>query len=224
MIDFQVIAIRDVLPVNRVQVAHGVSPYSLYLRGPASADFSNTYEVMINEWKSPSVVVVDSRTLLAQVPTQVQDGNKAIRSVVVVSNRLTYADRSRIDFTVSDAPVLVAGMERLIQTFLKILLQTPGTDAFSQKIGGGVLRLVGKLSGAPTASANNVASEVQLAVTRTSRQLIAIQSKGAALPLQEKLLYARLLEARFSPQTQALTAMIDLANQSGVSSVVALET
>lgn len=218
MIDLRIIEIRDLLPVNKVEYANGVTPRSIYVRG---LNFKNAHEVWINEVKSPSVVIVNGTTLLAQVPTSILDA--AIRSVTVVSHRITGAKRSRIEFRIGDTTHLISGLERLIQTFVKLLLQTPGTDAFRPVVGGGLIAAAGKLSLNPITAANSVVADVQVAVSRTQQQLISLQANDSALSLSEKLLYAKLLEARFVPNEQALDCRIELANHEMQSGVVAME-
>jgi len=217
MIDLQTIRIRDVLPVKNAAPAHGVVPRSLILRG---SDFRYAEEVYINESKSPSVVILSNQTLLAQVPFE-QEG--PIRSIAVVSSRLTRTQRSTIDFRLGDTPTSVSGLDRLVQVFLKILLQTPGTDAFAPNIGGGLLNVAGKLQGSPTASANSMAADAKLSVERTRRQLMSIQANAPALSLSEKMLYARLLETNFVPQEQSLFCVVELKNQAMEASVVDME-
>jgi hypothetical protein len=216
VIDLQIIEIRDLLPVKNVSIALGVEPKSVYLRG---SDFRNAAEVYINEVKAPSIVVMDNTTILAQLPPQVVTA--PIRSVVVVSSRLTNVGRSKINFRIGDTTRFVSGLERLIQVFLKLLLQTPGTDAFRQKLGGGIIRAAGKMS--VSARVNTIVADVQLGVERTRQQIISIQAHEPQLALSEKLLYAKLLEAKFSQQEQALYCTIEIANQAMKSSVVSLE-
>lgn len=64
---------------------------------------------------------------------------------------------------------------------------------------------------------------MQMGVDRVRRQLIAIQSNDPYLVDSEKLLYARLLEAKYSPNELSLNTRIDLANQALRSTVVSLE-
>lgn len=219
MIDLRVIEIRDVLAVRQIESAHGVTPVSVILTGPGLKD---AFEVYINEVKSPTFVEINNTQILAQVPERIV--NAAIRSVVVISSKLTSTTKSKITFRISDQPSAVSGLEFLIQRFLKILLQTPGSDAFARRIGGGLLRVAGKLSSSPMAAASSVAADVQLAVNKTKRQLLMIQSGEPQLAIQEKLSSAQLLEARFAPQEQSLVVIMSLKNQNGNAAVVNMET
>lgn len=218
MIDLQMIEIRDVLSVKQLELAHGVYPLSFYVRGP---DMRSANEVWLNEYKSPDFLKIDNQTLLVQVPDAIAKG--PIRSVTVISSKLTATERSKITFRLGDTTKYISGIERLIQMFLKILLQTPGTDAFAPELGGGLLRAAGRLSRSPTAGANTLVADVEVGVSRTRRSILSLQAHEPALSLQEKLLYAKLLEARFSAQDQTLYAIIDIANQAMQSSVVSLE-
>jgi hypothetical protein len=217
MLDMQVIEIRDVLPVIKAEILQGVEPKSLKIRGK---DFHNAYEVFINEQKSPDVIIMSSRELLAQVP--INQVNSPIRTIVVISNRLTRTERSKIHFRLGDSVKSVSGMESLIQLYVKILLQTPGTDIFAPNTGGGLLNAVGRMSGAVTNSAGTVTSDLQIAVGRTTKQVIAIQANNSAIHLTERLLLAQLLAADFITSEQALVGRIYLGNQAGQASTVGL--
>lgn len=215
MVDLQIIEIRDLLTVKRFKIAQGVVPRSIEVFG---IDLRSVREVRINETRSPSVVVISNNRLLAQVPEQIV----AIRSLVAISNKLTNTKRSMIQFKLGDTTSFTSGLERLVQVFLKILLQTPGTDAFNPLLGGGVLAAAGKLSQNPS-NASSVAADVSQGVDRTRKQLIAIQAHDPALAVSEKLLYARLLDAHFTPQEQVLACQMDIANHAMKSSLTSLE-
>jgi hypothetical protein len=53
--------------------------------------------------------------------------------------------------------------------------------------------------------------------------MLALQSKESHLHADERLMYARLLQANFNAQAGALFCSIDIASQALASSVVALE-
>lgn len=218
MIDLQVIKVRDVLPVMRVSLA-SMTPRTLLLTGK---DFSSTEEVYINEVRSPvgGVFIVDDRNLLAQVPDV--ELNTPIRSVSVISNRLTRNNRSRIDFKIGNISSRASGIERLIQMFLKIMMQTPGTDIFVPASGGGLLRAVGKTAGKNDQA--NIVADFHNAVSRARQQIMRMQANNPPTNLSERLLYARPLDVKFVTQELALVGKIDIANQAGKSAVVGLVT
>ena len=129
MVDLQVIEISDVLQVTRVTPAN-MTPRSVTVQG---RDFRTAKEIRINEMKAPAFTIVNNQVIVAQVPPAL--GDAAVRTVVVISYRFTSTEQSKIEFRIGDTPKAVAGIERLSQTFLKMLLQTPGSDVFSPKIG-----------------------------------------------------------------------------------------
>lgn len=222
MIDIQVVEVRDVLPISAVYVAEGVDPPTLVVDG---RDFNSVHRVFINNVEASSVVVISSTRLTAEIPFELVVN---ITSVTAVSNRLTSTERSKITFGISDQPKAVQGIERLIQKFLKILLQGTNRDIWSPSIGGGLLDMVGKTfgkgSGGVTAAASStLAADMQIAVDRARSQLIAIQANSPVTNSTERLLYARLLESQFLPHEMAMYGRIELASHAGQSAVVRLQ-
>lgn len=222
MIDIQVIEIRDVLPVKEVSIVPGVNPPTLLILGRG---FQTAHRVFINDFESPNVFIINSTSLTAEVPFDLVVN---INSIVVVSSRLTDTERSRITFGLSDQPKPVQGIERLIQKFLKVMLQTPRRDIWSPKIGGGLLDMVGKTfgkgsEGVMAAASSTLAADMQVAVDRTRRQIISLQANSPQTAATERLLYARLVETQFLPHEMALYGRIELASQAGQSAVVRLE-
>lgn len=222
MIDIQVIEIRDVLPVKNVYIAEGVSPPTLVLEG---RDFNSAHRVLINDHESPSVIVISATKLTAEVPF---DLVVPITSIAVISNRLTDTERSKITFGLGDQPKPVQGIERLIQKFLKVMLQSTRRDIWSPEIGGGLLDLVGKTfgkgnQGVIAAASSTLAADMQVSVDRARRQIIAIQANSPQTAATERLLYARLIETQFLPHEMALYGRIELASHAGQQAVVRLE-
>jgi hypothetical protein len=222
MIDVQVIEIRDILPVKNVYIAEGVDPPTLVLDG---LDFNSAHRVFINNVEADEVVVVSSTKITVVVPFELVVN---ITSVTVVSNRLTSTERSKITFGLGEQPKGVQGIERLMQKFLKVMLQSPNRDIWSPKTGGGLLDLVGKTfgkgsEGVTAAASSTLAADMQVAVDRARRQLIAIQANSPQTSATERLLYARLLETQFLPHEMAIYGRIELASHAGQSAVVRLE-
>jgi len=215
VVDLQVIEMRDILKVTGVTFVPDFTPPTLLVKGQ---DFNNAFEVYINESKSPSVVISNSQQLLAQVPESETDS--PIRSIVVVSSRLMKIERSKVMFRLGDSPKSVDGFERLIQTFLKIMLQSTNTDIFSPKLGGNLLSAVGKLISNP--SSQTLTTDFTLAVTRARQQIMALQVGDPTLNLNERLAFAKVLEVKFVPSELALLGRVHLGNQAGRQSAVGL--
>ena len=214
MNDLRILEIRDILPLTNVVPARGVSPRSIVVTGQ---DFNNAYEVLINETKSPSVIIVNSTRLMAQVPVSV--GAAAIRTVTVTSHRLTGTRSSKITFGIGDTTHMVSGIERLIQTFIKMLLTTPGSDVFAKNIGGGLLRTIARQT---ARGGGSMVSDFHMGVERTRRQIMTLQANDKTIALSERLLFARIVEAQFVQQELALVGKIAIGNQANQRSVVGL--
>lgn len=214
MVDLQVIEIRDVLKVTGVRPVVGFSPRTVQVFGK---DFRNVYEVLVNDAVSPSVFVITNQEMLVQVPPSL--GRAPVRTVQAISNKLTNTDRSKITFRIGDTTHGISGMERLIQTFIKMLLQTPGRDIFAWKLGGGVLRSVARQT---TRGGGSMVADLTVGVERVSRQLMNLQSANSSLPLSERLLFARVIDARFIQSELALVGRIGIGNQARQRGVVAL--
>lgn len=215
MDDLQTIEMRDILKITGVDFVPDSDPLTLLVRG---MDFNNVFEVYINEVVSPSVVVSTNKLLLAQVPDS--EVTAPIRSIVAVSSRLTKTDRSKIFFRLGDSPRSVSGFERLIQTFMKIMLQSTESDIFSPKVGGNLLQAVGKPIGNP--SATTLVSDFNLAVSQARSQLLSIQVKDPSMDASERLAFAKVLHVRFVPSELALLGRIYIGNQAGHASAVGL--
>lgn len=213
MNDLRVLEIRDILPITNVRPAQGISPRSLVIQG---RDFNNAYEVLINEAKSPSVIIQSSRKLLAQIPTGL---GGPIRTVVIISSRLTGTKRSKITYKIGDTTHTVSGIERLIQQFLKMLLTTPGSDIFAKKVGGGLLRTVARQT---ARGGGSMVSDLHMGVDRTRRQIMALQASDKTIALSERLLFARVVEAKFIQQELALVGKVLIGNQANQRNVVGL--
>jgi len=205
MVDLQVIEIRDVLKVTGTEPLPGFSPRSIRVYGK---DLRNTHEVYVNDAKSPSVLVVTNTEMLVQVPPTL--GRAPVRTVQAISHKLTNTERSKITFRIGDTTHAVSGMERLIQMFIKILFQTPGSDIFSSRTGGGLLRSVAKQT---SRSGGSMVADLNLGVERTTRQIMNMQANNMALPLTERLLFAHVIEAKFIQSELALVGRIGIGNQ-----------
>lgn len=214
MKDLKVIAIKDILTITRVEAVPGFSPRTLAIYG---LKFLQADEVYINDIPAPEFMVVSSTQILAQVPdSQV---SSTIRKVGVFATR-PFPDRASIlRFEVGDIKSL-QGLERLIQHFAKILIQTPGSDAFNPNEGGGILSLVGTAVGRRDGSA--LQSTVVSAVSRVRDQIVTKQSRIPQIPPDERLLRADTLAVGFDPNTSTLAARISVGAVSGREAVANL--
>jgi hypothetical protein len=214
--DLQFVMFQDALRLTGVREIPLMTPRSLQILGK---DFHHAVEVQINETKSPSFVIANSKTIIAQVPSGQVKSN--IRSVSVLSSDFTATFRSKISFRIGDNPTMASGLKAMMQTFLKVLLTTPGTDSFSQRMGGNALKNLG--SSFDLSQTSSVVSDFTIAVSRTATQIRTIQSKQSRLDDDERLLAANVLHVRFDPNLTALIARVELIPQSGKRAIVNLE-
>jgi len=119
-----------------------------------------------------------------------------------------------IEFAFNPTRSGVSGLERLVQFFVKILLQSPNIYS---NLGGGMLKALNS-----SRDASSLTADLQLAVNRARSQIIAQQAASPAIPLDEQLKDARLLHSEYNAGKLALTGTIAVDNRSGKSSVVGL--
>lgn len=207
-VDLQVVFPQEVIQLTSVRYLQGVAVPSLDILGQ---DFSAVDEVRINEYISPSVVVVSQTRLWAQIPEGAR--GQYITSVAVTSTKLGITDKSILKFRISDTPSKVSGILRLVQVFLKILLTTPGFDIFAPRIGAGALKNIGMTFGKD--QGGSIVSDFVVSVATAQRQLLAIQARDPSIPSSERLLQAKVLKAGFNRNEAALVVSVELTSQAG---------
>lgn len=208
MYDLQIVFPIQAIPLTNVTEVPGLGLRTLDVRGE---DFRSVDEVLLNEVPSPSVVVLSQTRMLVQVPEPLKYDR--ITSISVTSARLTLSARSLLRFKIGTAPQRVSGMLRLMQMFLKLLFQTPGTDVFEPALGGGALRAIG--ASFSKGQAPMILADLVVAVSSTERQMIAIQARQSRLPREEKLLSAKVTGSGFNPLETALLVSMEIRNQAG---------
>jgi len=214
--DLQYIQFSDSLPITGAREIPDLVPRSLQIAG---VDFGHAIEVLINEVNSPSFAIANKTMIVAQVPdAQV---NSIIRNLSVLSSDFTATVQSRIRFRFGKDPKKVTGLKFMMQTFLKILFTTSGTDAFVPRLGGSGLKNIGRNFHLSQSQA--IVSDFAISVRRADTQMKALQSQQTRLSDDERLLSANLLNARFDPQLTALIARVELIAQSGVRAIANLE-
>jgi hypothetical protein len=203
VIDLQVVFPQEAIDLTRVRLLPG-SIRSVDVMG---TDFSSVDDVLINDIRSPDVVVVSRNRLVAQVPDEIP-GDRVL-SVTVLSKRLTVTPRSLLRFRISRVPGKVSGLQRLIQLFLKVLFTTPGSDIFHKRLGAGALGSVG------TYHNKEVVNNFIVAVDQAARQVVALQGRRADIPRDERLLNAKVIRTGFNPETASLDVTVEIMSQAG---------
>ena len=216
--DIQIIRLLDVLDVNTVSVLQGVVPRSVDILGK---DFRNIEQVLLNGFDAPEFVVMSQTRLIAQVPTQI--ASESIRDVFILSNTLTFTDRSLVEFTFGTRPQSITGILRLMQIFIRMLFRTPGSNVFRRHLGGGLRKHIGSVIGQGK-NRNRVAGEVSIAVTRTRQQIINAQAPDRSISPSERLAGAELTALTVDPPNGQLLMTVLLTSHSGKRAAATLVT
>lgn len=214
MIDIKILVIKDLLTISGARYA-SVVPRSLILEG---ADFTQATEVLINDLPSPEFMIVSDHQIVAQVPSP--EVNKVLRKVAVLSEKPSPNRKSLLSFGLGSTMKGLQGLERLVQLFVKLLLQTPGSDKFDPGLGGGLYALIGKTFSGDTSKAIQAAAVSSL--NRTRDQIIAIQAKNTRLPNDERLLTATVDAVGFNDSITTLMMRILVTAVSGRQAVANL--
>lgn len=204
MRDVQVIRLLDLLDVNKIEEAVGVSPRSIIVRG---TDFDSVEQVHINGMLAPEFVVMDTRSLVAEVPLPLR--NTVLTTASVLSKTLTLTDRSLVEFTVGH-PSAIEGPAQMMQNFLRILLRTPGSNVFHPNSGGGMLKRIG-----PTVD-KSAAADIALSIARTKTYIISVQSPRRNIPAEERLLNAEIANLSIDAATSNIDVTIVLTSHTGL--------
>ncbi len=188
--DLQIVQAQALLPTTDLRVIPGLDPPTLEIRG---GPFDVVEEVLVNGNPSPSVVVSSPNRVLAQLP---EDALSNIRTVEVVGPTLFGSDDVLYRFRLGAQPRLVQGLPKLIQTFVRLLLQTPGTSLLNKDLGGGLLQVLR----APVRPGDEKAliSAAYTAVRKTADDLLVFQTRTSDLPRSERLGGAEVREAGVS--------------------------
>jgi len=215
-VDFQIAFPQETVKVSLVRTVPGLPIRTLEILGD---DFRSADEVLMNEVTSPSFVVLTKNRLLAEVPDALK--SSTISSISVLSKRLTITPRSFIRFRIGRVPSKTRGILRLMQVYLRLLFQTPGTDIFSPKLGGGALVHIGQ--SVSVENGTDLVGDFIVSVDNTTRQVIQIQSRNQAIPPDERLLTAKVLSAGFNRNETAIIASIEVISQAGRAATARLE-
>lgn len=205
MYDLQLVFPVATINLTSVSKVPGTDPVVLDVQGE---DFRAVEDVRINNISTQYIVFSDTR-LRTVLPTGVTLAT--LENVEVTSAQLTLTKESLLQFRLPARPTAVSGVLKLAQLFLKILLTTPGTDIFNPLLGGGALQNLGRTFARHNST--SILGDVHIAVDRTSRQIMAMQSRQTGLPQDEKLLSAQIVGKRFDSASGTIFVAIELVNQ-----------
>jgi hypothetical protein len=211
-VDFQVVFPQQIIELSSVKVLFGTTPRTLDVTGE---DFRSVDEVRVNDIVAPDTVILGKKRMLVRIPALIAD--QQVTSLSVTSHSLQLTDKSFLKFRVGRTTSKVSGTLRLVQVFLKILFTTPGRDIFAPRIGAGALRNLGVTFGSE--GGKQIVSDFVIAVATAARQIVAIQSRDPSIPLDERLLSAKVIAATYNRQEQALIVSVEIVSQTGRSAL-----
>jgi len=205
--DLLIMRLLSEIDLNDVQYYDGAPPYLVLL----SNDFTGVERIIINGFDAPSFILSSNTRLVVQLPEQViHDKFRSLR--VLRYKHEPGFPISLTDWEVGRSPKLVAGFLKLTQNFLRLLLQTPGTDIFRPDNGGGLLAMIGQQV---TNKKESIANAAMEAILTTQNQFKQMQSNITNLDPEEKLVYARLEGVNFSPEETMAGVSMSLVNSTG---------
>jgi len=202
--DLQIISYRDIAPISRVDFVPGSIGLVLDITG---RDFVNVTDVLINGVASPEFIVMSPTRITAQIPTS--QLTRQIRTLKVLLTSVSQTGASVLSFEVRGGRSETSGITYIVQTFLMLLLSTPGSDIFNQNLGAGLLDLV---RGA--VQRGSFRAQVSQAISRALTQMLGLQA-GSNLPAEDKLASATLLEASFDPRSASVSVRIQVYSSAG---------
>ena len=215
MMDLKILAIRDLLTIAGVEFAQKISPLSLIITGEK---FNEATKVLVNDIECPEFMAISGNQILAQVPDS--ERSSAISRIAVLAERPSPTRSSVLNYEVGPSVKGIVGLERLVQLFCKLLLQTPGSDKFRPSEGGGLLQIVGR--NISRHDSRSLQASLVGSVSRTRDQILSFQAKNSRIPSDERLLSARTDAVGFDPGTTAVSARVILSVVSGREAVANL--
>jgi len=202
--DLQIVRALSYLPVSSIRAVPVSEPPLLEITG---GPFDAVEEVHINDQLSPSFILPTPSKILAQIPYPASQ-----YEVAVLSPSIFLTDRATYQFTLGRQPKLITGFPKLVQTFIRVLLQTPGTSILNPEIGGGLRAKLRKTLSAE--QVRDLRAEAHLSVKKTAGDILVLQARET-LPREERLAYAEVRTCYSDSVTRKLYLGIELRNQAG---------
>jgi len=213
----EVIKFRDLLPVEGIpRFVPGFEQPTLEIKG---GDFRSVERILINEVPSPEFIIVNKHTIYVQLPTAAE---RSITNIEVISSNFTKTSTySTIHYEIGTKTRTISGLLKLVQLFVKWMLQSPRTDIFNPERGGGMQELVGKVQ--TTRTMDSVASSIARSVKNTVTQIRAAQVNTQGLALEERLLAAEISDIQIFEKQMEARVKINIRSVAGSEAVAALE-
>lgn len=214
-VQLEVVRFRDLVEVLSIpRFVPGVTPPALEIKGE---DFRSVERVVINDQSSPEFIIINKKTIYVQIPEAIQ----RIKTIEVLSGKFTRStSSSKLSYELGPKTRKVAGILKLMQLFIKLLLQTPGSDIFNPERGGGLLALVGAMG--TGRGMDSIIGSVSRAVQTTVSQMRSSQINVPGLPLSEQLLSAEVTDFDIFERQMEARVKVLLVSMAGKEAVTAL--
>ncbi len=216
-IDLQCVYPERVISPRDVRVLPGpaADPLELEVRGD---DFSRAVSARVNGLDA-EFTVPDPNRLVLRVPEAARGRRTA--EIAVLSSEATATGDSLLRFRLGKSPRAVRGVQKLLQTFVRILFTTPGSDIFAPSLGGGAMRIIG--GPIRPSEEGDMLSDFVLAVEETKRQITRIQSRDPRIPPGERLLAASVLGVGGDRARGRISVAVSVTSHEGGSASAGLE-
>lgn len=213
----EVVKFRDLLPLRSIpRIIPGLEQPSIELNG---TDFSNVDRILINEVEAPEFIILTKTRVVVQLPDAATNG---ISTIEVISSEFTKDfPVSKLQFEIGNKTRTITGVLKLLQLFVKWLLQSPGSDIYNPDRGGGLQKLAGKVM--VSKRMENLLSTITRSVERTTSQIRSAQIATANLPSDERLLSATVADVDIFPDRSEVRVKIRLTTVLGNTALSTLE-
>lgn len=214
MKDFRIVTAKVILPIYSVAPVRGFLPLSILVIGDR---LDRAVEVLYNGISVSEFTALAPNRLLVKVPSS-QIGQKFQDLKVLSTVSMAKAD-AMLSLGVTTPPKTVAGIDRLVQSWVLIFLTTPGSDIFTPNSGGGAIAIVGR----PTdRSGKGVAADLAIAIERTKQEILRLQAGSQVIPPSEKLLSCTLDSVQYDHASTVTSARVNIQNMLGNAAEVSL--
>ena len=174
------------------------------------AGFVDVANVLINGYRSPEFIVDSSQRIFAAVPTAV--AGQIITDIQVLLLSPLKGTENAVILDIGGGNGRIEGPPKLVQSFIKVLLTTPGSNIFSPQLGGGLMQLSGKNM---ASRSENLESEARAAIARTEAQMKALHTATPRLPDSEKLRSVTIISVNVDVDSSTLSIRLELVAQNG---------
>lgn len=209
MKDVKIAHLKNSLPLSTITKISSKPPI-LKLTGEK---YNTATDVLLDGIYAKQWLAISDKEILVYIPSTFS--NKTISSIAVITEELIPNIPNLTFFEIGSRVKKIEGIQKLVQQFVKILMQSPGSNKF-QPVGGGLIDVIGKNTVADDRSAR---SDIINGISRTKTYLINVQNKNKDLPLAEKLLDAKILNITSGTQPNvSIVVNLQITNRVGVSS------